>query len=211
MYKVFTKKLRKELYHDEEEFVIDDGFHAIGVRAFEYCENLKKIHIPSSVKLIRQMAFMGCSSLERVEFEAESDLSEIEDLAFFVCGKLDNVKLPNRLLAIGTEAFERCVNLSSIDIPESVRSIGDFAFNDCNALRKIDLSRNKQLKKIRYGTFSSCSGLEEVRLPMSVDVIEELAFSLNNKLRVIRIPNLRACRIEPGALDYEWELHRVNR
>lgn len=48
-----------------------DGLEKIGEQAFSYCESLKKIVIPSTVKDIHDSAFKGCTNLKRVKFSDE--------------------------------------------------------------------------------------------------------------------------------------------
>ncbi len=81
----------------------------IGDRAFDNCNNLTSITIPSSIISIGNGAFRYCRSLKSVSIA-------------------DGVKI------IGATAFYGCTNLTAIYIPDSVLSIGYGAFSDCSAL-----------------------------------------------------------------------------
>ena len=61
-----------------EEMVIPNGITEIGTRCFEECENLKTITIPSTVRIIKQDAFKGCSSLTSVVYEGDKSSLVIE-------------------------------------------------------------------------------------------------------------------------------------
>ncbi len=53
---------------------LGDGPEEIGKKAFEDCESMEEIVIPTAVKKIHDMAFKGCTNLTRVKF-----CDEIED------------------------------------------------------------------------------------------------------------------------------------
>ena len=72
--------------------------------------------IPSSVTIIDNDAFSGCSSLTSVDFGENSNLTTIDN-----------------------DAFNGCRNLTSITIPESVTTIGDYAFDGCGSLNEVTI------------------------------------------------------------------------
>ena len=75
---------------------------------------MKSVTIPSSVTSIGEYAFSGCSNLESVVFEGNSQLKTISG-----------------------RAFQNCSSLKSIIIPSGVTSIGSSAFNGCYALKEV--------------------------------------------------------------------------
>ena len=87
---------------------------SIGDYAFESCNSLTSITIPSSVTSIGTYAFNSCDNLTSVDFGENSQLT-----------------------SIGTYAFAHCRSLTSITIPESVTSIIDWAFAGCYALAEV--------------------------------------------------------------------------
>jgi hypothetical protein len=166
MTKVFTKKLRKELYHGESEFVIEEGYDIIGSEAFRDCDTLIKIYIPRSVKEIRKNAFECCIHMETVEFAETSALKRIDDCAFYRCGSLKGIKFPHGLETIGNSAFELCTSLTSIDIPVGVLKLGRFAFSDCDSLTNVDLSNNELITAMEDGVFGWCNKMERIWFPV---------------------------------------------
>lgn len=51
-----------------ERIQLPHGLRSIGVQAFAYCRNLKKLLIPRSIREIEAQAFRGCSGLDTVLF-----------------------------------------------------------------------------------------------------------------------------------------------
>ena len=58
----------------------------------------------------------------------------IGDWAFYDCGDLTNITIPEGVKTIGYAAFWGCTSMCSIKIPSSVTSIGENVFNSCVAL-----------------------------------------------------------------------------
>ena len=54
--------------------------------------------------------------------------------AFYNCGKLTSVTIPNSLISIGSNAFYACLNLTNLTIGTNVSSIGAGAFENDNNL-----------------------------------------------------------------------------
>lgn len=64
-------------------------------------------------------------------------VTSIGDEAFFGCGKLTSVTLPNSLTSIGNKAFMNCDGLTTLTIPNNVNSIGSQAFAGCGGLKTV--------------------------------------------------------------------------
>ena len=56
-------------------------------------------------------------------------LTSIGENAFWGCGRLERVSIPEGVTDIGSGAFENCYWLDDISIPDSVKSIGSYAFS----------------------------------------------------------------------------------
>ena len=77
---------------------------------FQYCENLKEINIPSSIKVLPNY-FLAGSAIESIE-------------------------LPDSIEIIPSGCFNSCNNLKEITIPASVHTVLD-AFRQCNSLTEL--------------------------------------------------------------------------
>ena len=73
---------------------------------FEYCEKLETVTLPSSLEVIGEYAFSGCSSL-RGELTLPDSLKRIEQYAFNGCSELESIHFPaaSSLEVIGEYAF----------------------------------------------------------------------------------------------------------
>ena len=104
--------------------------------------------------------FDGCINLESIEIpEGTQSLSG----TFRDCTALKEVKLPNTLIGLMSEAFRNCKSLESIVIPEKVCHIGAYCFENCEKLTEITFPTN--LYHIEEDAFSGCSSLEELVIP----------------------------------------------
>jgi hypothetical protein len=83
--------------------------YEIGENAFEGCDFICYVRIPSTVKTINNKAFKGCTSLS-------------------------DITIPEGVKTIGEYAFEDCVLLKSIIIPKSVTKIHPSSFSQCKNL-----------------------------------------------------------------------------
>ena len=91
-------------------------FKKIGWGAFNGCEGLTEIEIPSFVEIIDGVAFSDCKNLKSVRFN-------------------------EGLKCINTQAFYNCKLITELSFPNSLDSLGDGAFNDCN-IKEVKLPKN---------------------------------------------------------------------
>ena len=107
------KKTTKQLGLDRKDYGVlrlPDGLETVGYDWF--CgRNIKKIIVPSSVKVLEYAAFCSCKKLREVVFEPGSCLERIEDCCFFAC-RLKKIIIPKSVKYIGDDAFEWCNDLS---------------------------------------------------------------------------------------------------
>ncbi|MGM9912823.1 leucine-rich repeat protein [Floccifex sp.] len=91
---------------------------------------IKKVVFESGIDYISDYAFYDCDALTTVEFEEGSKMKTIGGAAFFSCGPLKNVVLPEGVETIYGNAFASCPNLESVYIPDSVSYISSVAFKN---------------------------------------------------------------------------------
>lgn len=155
------------------------GITKIGEYAFENCEGIEKIDLPSAVETIGDNAFRGCSALTAFNisenslleqtgagafsssalefFSFPSSVTRIEPYTFFSCAALKNIVIDS-INYIGEYAFYGCSALSMLELSEQLEYIGDSAFYDCvNA--EIPFARFEKLLSVGNFAFYNCLGL----------------------------------------------------
>ena len=106
-------------------------------RAFEDCDSLISVTIPSSVKTMGVYAFRGCDNLVNVTILP--GLEMIWAYAFAECENLTNIAIPSSVELIWDDAFEGCRSLKSITIPSGVTEIGKWVFVGCGNLASVTI------------------------------------------------------------------------
>ena len=158
-------------------------------RAFFGYDLLTSITIPSSVTSLGEYAFSGCSALETVSFEDNSQLESIGERTFSYCSNLTSIEIPSSVTSIGSSAFSGTpwlTNLQNtsygiatasdgqtrfvIEVPTditddeldmtNVKVIADYAFSDCYALTSIEIPSS--VTSIGDNAFRDCYALAEV-------------------------------------------------
>lgn len=142
---------------------IDYTVTAIGNNAFESL-NVSSVFIPATVTSIGPFAFRFCKFLATVTFAEDSQLKSIGLGAFYgteqAYPRFKEIKIPDSVETIGTNAFHNCQDLESITLPASLKTIESSAFSSCRNLSKIELPTS--LKTIQSYVFDGCSSLETV-------------------------------------------------
>lgn len=95
-----------------------------------YRNQILSVEIKEGVTLIGDSAFSECSQLSKVSFAENGSLQSIGGEAFYKCGSLTEIRLPNGVTAIGGWAFNQCTSLQTVVLPKSVRSIGSAPFGN---------------------------------------------------------------------------------
>ena len=156
----------------------------IPIAAFNNCDFIENITLPTKVISIGAFAFADCISL--FEVQLPSEVASIGDYAFNACTQLNEVKFTenSKLKTIGAYAFADCISLFEMQLPSEVASIGDYAFNACAQLEEVKFTENSKLKTIGNYAFSGCISVAkvgsqeegEMLLPENLVTIGEYAF-----------------------------------
>lgn len=175
-----------------KQLVIGDSITSIPDNTFLHFENLEKIIIGKSVKMIGsnlyhpklksvevndaeliigKYAFYGCPNLKNVDLG--ENVTEIQTEAFSGCDKLESINFGHKLESIGDAAFFWCKQLTNLTFPQSVKSIGQGAFMSCSMVKSIVLPDS--LLTLGAQAFAG-SGAESVSFPSTLKRIENGAF-----------------------------------
>ena len=144
-----------------------------------YTGNEASVVIPNEIEgkpvtAIGKAAFFNCGNLTSIEIP--EGIESIGVQAFQLCKKLESVKIPASVISIEERAFQSCSNLDSVTFAEGSRleTINNFAFNDCGKLTSIEFPSGT--KSIGNQAFTYCTSLTSIKIPSSVTTIGENAF-----------------------------------
>lgn len=156
---------------NEDPLVIPDGITEIPSQCFVNCQNFKKLILPSSLRVIKEVAFYN-TRMEDVEF-AEG-LESIENDAFYGSGELKKAILPNSCQMLGESVFGLCDSLKELRIPEGIKSIPTHFAAYSIKLEQVDIPES--VEEIGYGAFQMCNSLKNIKLPNELETIQGYAF-----------------------------------
>lgn len=144
---------------------LGNGLETIERSGFNSMKQLKNIVFGDSLKTVETGAFMGCTSLEKINIPA--GVSKIGDIAFKNTG-LKELNLPVGIESVGHYAFSECKTLTKVYMPSSVNDYGNgYTFNGCVNLTEVTFAEGA--KVLAYGMFANCTGLKKINIPSSVE------------------------------------------
>lgn len=128
----------------------------IDMYAFYNCKLLSVTSLPSTVTTINNYAFQGCTSLALTSLP--NGLTTINTSVFYGCTSLALTSLPSTLRTINNNGFYGCTSLALTLIPSTVNSVGSYAFRQCTGLTTIEIACGS----INTYCFYGCTGLTKV-------------------------------------------------
>ncbi|MDD4316816.1 MAG: leucine-rich repeat domain-containing protein, partial [Clostridia bacterium] len=157
----------------------------LSAAAFENCDKLSHISLPSQLTYIGDAAFRGCADLKDVD--APDSVTDIAANAFAGCSSLQSFDMPRNLSAIGENAFNGCASLDEISLPTGVKILSEGVFKNCIALINVTLPQG--ITKIEKSAFEGCSSLTVLTLPDDLTIIGVAAFRGCSGLTGISVPD----------------------
>ena len=133
----------------------------IGSNAFNGCETIKSVTIPSSIKEIHSSAFEG-SGIETITIPSTVEM--VGEYAFLNCTSLSDVELQEGFKNISIGMFKGCTSLETLDLPSSLETIEEGAFSN-SGIREIVLSED--ISSVGYDVFSDCNNLISLTVPVN--------------------------------------------
>lgn len=130
---------------------IPDSVTHIQYQWFVERSKLTRIHVASGneyyhstgnclIETESKLLIMGCGTSV---IPADGSVTAIFNGAFYDCGDLTSIIIPDSVTFIDIAAFENCTNLASITIPDSVTYIGVCTFFGCSSLMDITYNGTK--------------------------------------------------------------------
>ena len=151
---------------------------------YNYRESIKTTVIETGATSIGSCAFYNCGNMTRVEIP--DSVTAMGYSAFNACASLPGVEIPNSVSYIGDHAFKNCTSLASVEISNSVTELISGTFYGCTSLTNVVIPDS--VTNIGWGTFYGCTSLTSVAIPDSVTRIAADAFYNCKALKRVEIP-----------------------
>jgi len=171
---------------------IDISETCIGIAdgAFEDCDNLLEVTVPSSVTRLGAYAFRSCDNLQTVSLPLT--ITEIKDGTFYNCQSLTTVNIPKYTTSVGTHAFYNCDSLEGIIIPVEIQFLGGSAFYGCDNLKQLAII-SQSIRVIGSHCFYDCNQLRYVTFASMEEhwelaTIEQGNAALTNAIILFSVP-----------------------
>ncbi|MCX6308903.1 MAG: leucine-rich repeat protein, partial [Bacteroidia bacterium] len=179
--------------------IIPEGTETIWTGAFQGCDFINFINIPTSLKNIVAPAFVWTSNMWRFEVtEANPYFSTIDGVLYdkskkkllaYPNQKGTNYDIPNGVTEIGIDAFGGCWNLTSVNIPTSVTKISNNAFYS-TAISRLVLPAS--INTIEAEAFSNCGNLKAItvnwKYPVDISNAPEVFSGMDKSTCALRVP-----------------------
>ena len=117
-----------------KDYVIPESVKTLEERVFASNTKLETVRINNQISNIPYYAFYGCTVLRTVHLTENVTHLRAES---FRNSSIQELILPENLVAIEQTAFADCKNLTEITFPSSLQSIGMLAFAGCDNLNSI--------------------------------------------------------------------------
>ncbi|HBV82066.1 MAG TPA: hypothetical protein DEB74_04545, partial [Lachnospiraceae bacterium] len=142
---------------------IPDKVFIIGDHAFDQCDSIESLYIPSCVEEIETYSFANEDGLKKILL-GNALLGENQ---FYNCDGLEEVVIPSNIEEIRTHAFYDCDALADITIKCAL--LGQYMFGHCDNLRTITIPACVTIDQyanefIGEYAFAYCHALEEVHI-----------------------------------------------
>ena len=144
-------------------------FYIAGLDPLKYLD-----HVPNSYLYLDDKR-------ESIDIPNEG-IEYIDQSAFFNCGNLKYIKIPDSVTRIYGSAFEGCCK-ANIDFGNNLEIIDERAFAHCYNLQKLDFPES--LKTIAAEAFSYCNSVTSIIIPKGLLYIDSEAFNLCTELQTI--------------------------
>ncbi len=194
---------------------IDAGEIAISKYAFQNCKKLTSINLPARLTQFASNIFSGCTALSDINIDKNCAnyqsingmVTSADGKTLLYCspGKRGEVRIPNSIESIETEAFKYCNYITKLSIAASVTSMGNRAFYGCSELATVHFegAQDAQEAVVGYQAFERCYKLSSVLFDDDVNItkLDKYAFEYCTALKSITLP-ASLVKIDNYALGY---------
>lgn len=173
------------------------GVTAIADKAFNLCDGLTSVALPSTLLSIGSSAFAGCTSLSYITLPPS--VQTIGDAAFSGCTQMRSVTLPAKVTRVGCQAFAKCSQLARFEVEETnvayAAEDGILMSRDLTHVVAFPPAKDHvaalppTTRQIDSCAFAYCDKLTDITLPEGVAVVEAAAFYQCSALARVSLPS----------------------
>lgn len=194
-----VKNYTKSVSGDESPFA--NLTNILFVTTFKFGENVEyipaelcagmaamtSITIPANVKKIGKNAFLGCTSLAQVVWNAKEcdDFALADDAPFYsVRQQIYSFAFGDKVTFIPSYLCYEMTYLYKVTIPASVTRIGNHSFDGCQGFTGKDIVIPNDVVSVGEYAFANCD-LHSVTIGGNVSTIGKYAFMGNEKMKAV--------------------------
>ena len=133
--------------------------------------NIQSLNLPRNITSIDMFAYDSCQLKELI---IGPNIKVIDQMAFQQCFSLEDVQISEGLEKLGSGVFFGCMSLKDIVLPNTLLRMGDYCFSDCGSLQFVDIVGDIGI--IPTACFKNCFSLEEISFCASVKIIQDRVF-----------------------------------
>ena len=194
-----------------------DGYQVYGLysECFANGTNLKKIYVPSCVKVIYPDTFFNCRNLEEVEidknnetYSSDDGMVYSKDYVYFVScpeGKSGEVTLRDETLYICDNSFFNASKVTVINIPENVFDIGVLALYNTSSLKEFNIDKNNDFFVFSDGLLYNKEKTEVIKCVDTRNTPVKIASTVKS----IRDYAFYNCKDLPGPIEFPEGLEKI--
>lgn len=178
-------------------YTVPEGITHIYGSAFDFCDTITAITLPSTLTGIPEQCFADCQSFAAIHVAEDNPYMASMDgivyskdkktLMFCPSGKSGAVVIPEGVTSIRGSAFHHCEKMTSVTIPNTVTTIGDSAFGYCHGLRSVTIPDS--VTEIGDYIFYDCNNLATAYVGDGITRLSQMTFYDCHKLKTIRLPD----------------------
>lgn len=197
--------------------VVPEGIEVIDAYAFNSCDLLSSVTLPSSLRIINHAAFYLTSTLKSIDLKNTQFIGEDN---FELCGSLKSLNIGDSNTFYSTyenglylndysTLIKMAENVSDVKIHENCNTLAIESLSRLNNVKNVTIDSNitnmeegvffesqvtnvtinALIEEIPYNCFKFCRNLVSVSLPSSLNVIGEYGFYRCEKLSKINLPD----------------------
>ena len=204
-----------------ESITLSEGIAQLRPGAVEYCDNLKELHLPSTLKMENYgfssitEAPESCYNLETLTVAAGNPYVTLIDGVLYTADRttllycppkngVTSVTVPEGVETVGSSAFHGHQTLQTLILPSSVKYLGHFALQSTPALQRVELPAVERIGQYALAN----SSLKNIALPASLYDLWHGAF-YETKLQTITVDGANETyRVESGILIGDGIAHK---